>query len=385
MNKMKNLLELFNQEIIDFPNINKGNFLKVEKFITSDSECAQFINNLLFDEPKPIYPNKSLQITNGRARHSVISFLLGLCIKNFCGLFGKFSSALNDDNPLYLEFGEPYIDYWLWLITATNHDYGYFSKYLNTDTCLSELEVKYNLFDDKSYFKMIYLKDFEKKYVGILKNNYAQINDYFEFSKFYHLKHGDNEKCDHGILGAYLLFDKLVKSVDNFSIKKIDYSLSFMNRNKSLKDILLYKSACLTIAQHNIYKSLDSKDDVDYLKYNLAHLTSNSNYYLDIDTPILTLLSLVDTLECIKAFSRAENKKNYIQTVTILKNIKMAVSKHEILVDYNDLFEEVNKRNDKNIQRIFDSYIESIKCLNFWTKFIVEEKTPNIIKITRKS
>ncbi len=221
---MKSLLELLNIELEHFPNYKRVGYSSVLELITDDEVAAEFINHLNYEDKKVFELKNTIPISQGRARHSVISFLLGLVIGKFKGLFGSLSSAFNDNTVQYIEeISEPYIEYWLWMLVSTNHDYGYYSKYVSQKIDLSDIEVKYDLFYDDNSIPYEPLHNFEEKYPKVLKLPYEKIKKYFDYSKFYHEKEGDHEElCDHGILGGVLIYDKAVsKIVPSLTDKKI--------------------------------------------------------------------------------------------------------------------------------------------------------------------
>lgn len=381
---MKSLLELLNIELEQFPNYKSVGCSNVLELITDDEAAAKFINHLNYEDEEVFEFKNTIPISQGRARHSVISFLLGLVIGKFKGLFGSLSSAFNDNTVQYIEeINEPYIEYWLWMLVSTNHDYGYYSKYVSQKIDLSDIEVKYDLFYDDNSIPYEPLHNFEEKYPKVLKLPYEKIKNYFDYSKFYHEKEGDHEElCDHGILGGVLIYDKAVSKIaSSLTDKEIKYSMSDMNRPNSVKDILFYKAICLTIAQHNIFKSSSDKKDEDYKNYGLDILCYDSDYFIDVDTPILALLTLVDTIECVKRFSRAENDESYLTANTVLSSIKLSVSENEIILDFSDLKDRIKKKGNEDLTHKFEEYKNGILRMETWTKFQAYKIDANIISI----
>ena len=364
--ELQSLYDAYNEQLLHLPD-NTITYKNISEFIENDKQSAEFINHVVFSD-------KSMYLTNvvaqGRARHSVISYFLGLVIGDFCGLFGNCSSIFNCNNLGYLQINEPYINYRLWLITSTNHDYGYFSQYLKTGYDLKK--VKYNLLSDNDYDLSI-LTNVSHIYPKIFKNTYENINDYYLYSQYFH-KNDKFEKCDHGILGGVLLFNKIFPKIKSkiINTEAVNFSLSYMNRPYIVNDVLFYKAACLTICQHNIFKS-DGKIETEnnYKKYHLEHLLKQSGYSVGLDTPLLALLSLVDTIECIKSFSKKDGKKTGLRTITILKNIKIGVTKDEILLDYTDLYNYITE--DEGRLNVLIECIGKIESLPDWTDFKIDK------------
>ena len=316
-NNGSTLEELFDAQLKQLP-FNENVYHNVSDFITDDNKSADFLNSFYYNEKLfPKQGNDSM-ITKGRARHSAISFLLGLCIGDFCKLFGNCSAIFNDTQGDYIQINEPYINYKLWMCTATNHDYGYYSELVKQQKALDKLPIKYNLFDDSLDWNENILKCFEQQYPKVLKNSYQNIKDYYVYSQKYHLKEDSDEKSDHGILGGVLLYDRFLRKncedIKNINASKLSFS-GILNE-LSYRDVLYYKASCLTICQHNIFKSDGPSSDLSYGN-KLSHLFHNGGYFIGRNHPLLLLLSLVDTIECVKRFSRKESSSNYFQTLTI--------------------------------------------------------------------
>lgn len=67
---------------------------------------------------------------------------------------------------------------------------------------------------------------------------------------------------------------------------------------------LLYKTACLIAAQHNIFKSENLESDTTYKEYGLNSLLSTTPIAVSNANPLLYLLSVVDTIECSKRYEK---------------------------------------------------------------------------------
>lgn len=378
MEKFKSLFELFNEELSIFPGAGAYGYTSIEDFITDDIKTAQFINNLNYGDNTVFNDIIIQEISQGRARHSAISLFLGLVLGKFKSLFGNCAAVLNEDNEDYKLFGEPYINYKLWMITAINHDYGYHSKYILKKVSIDDLNLKFNLFEDIEYYNYLPLINYSNKYFKVLKNNYNQIKKYYEYSQKYHEIHCCEEKNDHGILGAILLYDRVNKKHYN-KFKEYEKSMNYFSNDFGMNDILLYKTACLTIAQHNIYKS-DSLEADKLYGSELSHLYHDSGYIIDETYTLLYLLSLVDTVECVKVFSKDETKSKYFETLTVLKNIEVSVDEKEILIDFSKLYEKIKKDKIELLKKL-DKHILNIKRLEEWTTLKVAKVTPTLLKI----
>lgn len=376
--ELQSLYDAYNEQLLHLPD-NTIIYKNISEFIENDIQSAEFINKVVFNDKLMYLTNV---VAQGRARHSVISYFLGLVIGDFCGLFGNCSSIFDCNNLEHLQINEPYINYRLWLITSTNHDYGYFSQYVKTGYDLKR--VKYNLLSDNDYGLSI-ITNVSRKYPKIFKNTYEDINNYYLYSQYFNQNGKDDkfEKCDHGILGGVLLFNKIFPKIKSkiINTESVNFSLSYMNRPYIVNDVLFYKAACLTICQHNIFKS-DGKSETEnnYKKYHLEHLLKQSGYSVGLDTPLLALLSLVDTIECIKSFSKKDGKKTGLRTKTILKNIKIGVTKDEILLDYTDLYTYITQ--DKDRKSVLDECIGKIESLPTWTDFKVKHINNDLYRLS---
>lgn len=379
MEKLKTLFDLFNEELSIFPSSGAYGYTSIEEFITDDEKSAKFINNLNYGDNTLFDDIIVQEISYGRARHSAISLFLGLVLGKFKNLFGNCAAVLNDDNEDYKLFGEPYINYKLWMLTSINHDYGYHSSYIFKKISIEDLNLKYNLFNDEDNYDYRPLINYSNKYFKVLKNDYKQIIKYYEYSQRYHEKYSHDEKNDHGILGAVLLYDRISKKHYN-NVKNHEKSMNYFNDDFGLNDILFYKTACLTIAQHNIYKSNSLEAD-EFYGADLKHLHHNSKYLIDSKHTLLYLLSLVDTIECVKLFSKSEAKSKYFETLTVLKNVELLVNENEIIIDFSMLYNKIKKDKEELLDKLLD-HMSNIKKLETWTSYKITDISETKFKIS---
>lgn len=352
----QSLYDLFNIELSKL-GLSKE-YSDISNFISDDKKCLDFIKSLLNDA---LYDDSSQHnLAKDRAKHSVITFLLGQVLKNFSGIYYKFSDVV--------DFSDSVLNQKIWMYVSLYHDYGYFSKYVSRDMENYDSIVKYNLISNNYNNELKFLNNFSIKYPRVLHYTYDEIMNYNKYARWYHKLHNSNEKSDHGILGGILVFDKLVKKQLNNNINNKDWNL------------VLLKAVCLTIAQHNIFKSNKKDRDKRYLKYNLNRLTSDSNLKIGIETPLLLFLSLVDTIECVKKFGKAKNPDNYLEVKTVLKGIKFSTTKNFINIDYTELRITAERKNLD-----FKTYFDSVLGLEKWTEFKIYNNNDNIISIELSS
>lgn len=298
--------------------------------------CVLLINEILGVDTADI--NNTDGVTQDRAVHSMITFLLGMEI-------GKFRHLIDLIHKTGLE------DYGitaprLWMMTALAHDYGYSSRDIyKQDYDLSLALRDGNLLTD-SYEEPFYcLNDYSLHYPMYITYNYETIQNYFRYKQEVYAPgvkkaHPDwaVEFSDHGIIGGCKLFQKY--------IRKCRRNIQNNSSSKNSDDLhLLYKTACILAAQHNIFRSYSKKTDQLYSKYNLNQLLSTSPVAVTEKNPLLLLLSLVDTIECTKRFSQSSNPRKYFLSRTVLENILIEVNENEIILDYSPLQEKAATRD----------------------------------------
>ena len=340
-----------------------------ERLICSGDECAKFIRSVLNDREIDL-PNEVdsyYQFKKDRATHAVLTFLIGLVFFDFLDISGKIASAFFPNNPDKKKDTER-----LWMFTALYHDWAYTSPKIENPHLV--FHEKYDLLSDNySDNGLQCLSFFSTTHPEAFAHNYEQIRAYDRYARAYHLnstnRHNHKksnkpkEVIDHGILGGITIFNRLVRNAIR------------INR-MSEKELLVYKSACITIAQHNIFKSDSPDRDSLYKKYSggdeLEYLYFNNGFSIGIDKPLLYLLCLVDTFECIKRFGQSENKGEYLQTKTVLENINLKIEGSLISIDYSNLLAHIQRERKKAVEYCFsERYIKGIEQLGFWTDITV--------------
>lgn len=347
------------------------NFNSIEQFIKDDEKSAEFIRFMLHDPDYNLPDPKSAlyDFAKARARHSVITFLAGLALGKFGGLLSELNDIIMPDAT---ESEAEKIKSKLWLITSLYHDRAYHSEHLKNGNLNYSTKFKYNLLTDEYEEDALSgLNAFSKKYVRILAHTYEQILLYDIYAREYHKdrkRKGETEveMLDHGILGGILVFNKLVSN--------------FLKQPHNEIELLIIKTSCLTIAQHNIYKS-DSEEQDEKYGDALAYLYHDAEFKITAHTPLLLLMSLVDTLECVKKFSKGNNQDNSLETLTVLSNINIYVDKTRIIVDCSNLHKKTDRSGE--LAGRFQQYVDAVIGLEKWTDFRVENvKNSDIFCIT---
>lgn len=109
------------------------------------------------------------------------------------------------------------------------------------------------------------------------------------------------------------------------------------------------------------------------MRYGLDKLASESPVRVTRKNPLLLLLSLVDTIECTKRFSKKENAKEYLIQSTTLKYVDIEVCNGAAIIDFTRLESYlVNERKSLNMREKLVSHIDAIKSIDDWTDFTVQ-------------
>jgi len=343
----------------------------VQDFIKDDKKTTEFIQSILQDKEfeTPDKKSKIYALAETRARHSAITFLIGLVLFQY----GNLGSLILNSSYLKKADGHNTVIH-LWMLTALYHDYGYFLSDIQGENIDCKAKVKYDLLED-SYpdNRLKALRQFSTYHKDVFAYTYEEIEEYEKCSRKWRKQWKDeNEKVDHGILGGIRIFDRLIKRI--------------INRGLPVKEneLLVIKASCLTIAQHNIYKSDSIQRDKKY-GVSLKKLHSTSTFVIDSSTPLLFLLSLVDTFECVKRLSKGENKAQSLQTITVLSCINISVSQDELIIDFSELDKRVQEKENEELKKNYRNYKKNLLELKNWTSFTANEFGDGIIKVTINS
>lgn len=333
----------------------------VDDLISDESKSAGFIRMILQDDDfhTPYKESNLYEVAKVRARHSLITFLIGLYFCKYCGFEKKISALMGISQNECTR---------LWMLTALYHDYGYFLKDLNNEKADIKGGVKYYLLDDRIEDERIAsLQGFSLYHKEALAYTYDEIEEYSRYIRTWHIENKHNEKVDHGILGGVRVYHRLINRI--------------LQRSPISKhELFLIKTSCLAIAQHNIFKSDSPEIDKAYGE-KLKKLHSISDFVISDKTPLLFLLSLVDTFECVKRFGQCESERQYLQIKTVLSSIKLSVSPQEIIIDYHELVTKIQKRKNDMLHQMFEKYKMALLNIGTWTAFHTEEINSNIIRI----
>ena len=362
-------------------------FIKDSEKNTNAQKSQDFIDDLMWknttlyfpDKAQPVLPtsvlptsvlSKVYRYPQERARHIAISFLFGMVLSEFCGFYESLPEVLNRGNDAPLT--KAALAQRMWLITSLSHDNGYALKELSDN----KLDIKgtykrFLLTDTYNDPQMTSIQNFTVDYPRVFAHNYEQILAYNDYIRKYKDWDPPHEVNDHGILGGVDMFNHLTRNMQNMNAQ----------------ELALIKACCLTVAQHNIFKSGGHKYDNKYSEFKLDHLLSTSNFRITRETPLLLFLCLVDTIECMKRFSKGATQGSYLQATTILEKIYLYVDKDQIVLDFTRLKAHIDAKDKKvagELNPIYQRHLNTLKSFHTWTVFKGEAdpKNENIITVT---
>ena len=261
------------------------------------NNANKYINSLFANERKDPDIKKCLdKITDFRAKHTVSAFFLGLSVRKMLHLDTRDWKRLPGDSK---SAAGSFRLFWTWICMF--HDIGYSYEEPTTEEKKTE------------YAELKTIEDFVKheniKYSLLNYSNHKDlIHHYYEYRM-------SQNKLDHGIVGALLLFDALMELANNSSYTGI-YS--------EIKDYQeFYTRICDAIARHNMWRATPVEEEL-YRSYNLWELIPNADmshkiYYRD--NTLEFLLALVDTIDPLKAFYQNKRYKEPVEVAQILKNV----------------------------------------------------------------
>lgn len=272
--------------------------------------------------------NRDLKIDTFRSIHTVSAYLLGIILKDYLKIdmreLPKVEGTIRE-NFLYF-----------WSFSCLFHDVAYYlenhsSNYLSACSTLSDFydyfDLEYNFIDS--------IKDKDQKKL---------IQNYYKYRVF-------NNKIDHGISAAMLLYNGLLLSYEEakingeehqnyFLYKELKYSKQF-NKHVGL--------IAKTIALHNMWRANEETKN-DYIRFDLHALiedgSGNSIVKFESKEKLLFLLGLTDSIEPIKLLIKLNNNDPYI----VLNNIELKIDYKKYQLDLygnnNDLSIFLKSVND---------------------------------------
>ncbi|MBR5496664.1 MAG: hypothetical protein IKV76_01630 [Clostridia bacterium] len=323
----------------------------ISNVVDNKKKSIQYIKTILkqYGNKVTIPFNSVLDQYDFRVKHVLFSFGLGIVLSSFHNLKNK----IEEEYKKY-EIQQSFI--YTWITLCLYHDFDYFiaASHFNIDD-IEKIKLNYNIFNytycDSRYSKELYCHYYKNKYK---QQNWNQNN--YNLSK-------NEEVGDHGILGGYVLFERLYSSETEKDSKNKKIVLPTNDIELHFERIPLYQDICFRIMEHNIWKNNNLYEDSNPLQ------EIDAEHFLKIGClePLLYLLSLVDTIEMTKKFCRysdeSKDKEHYVFPKTLGIIIKIKVSAETIDIDYSELELFIKKH------KYFDSingWKASVMGLNNW-------------------
>lgn len=306
-------------------------------------ECCAFIKKHFADGRKMealCFPFKKEYNFNNRAVHMVSLYLLGLKLKDL------FEGSIKNEFSKNITGEKDWYDFkYTWFLTCLYHD---------TASCVEDKKAdwtnKANL-NISPYTTSIRCNDpgLSIKFRG----SDALARNYFNYRK-------SNGQCEHGVVGGFLLFNRLI---DSFWEETKDCDVE---KNPIVKNGLQWRKEHIdhfryiadAIICHNMWtvQSTDTDGVKKYKEYHLEKLIidpqSGHDQRLSInDYPLQFMLCLLDTIEPIKRFLPLAAKST-LENVSIWK-----IGNRQIGVAWNNRLKQEPK---------FQKWMESIYSMEDW-------------------
>lgn len=285
--------------------------------------------------------NKVFKILNDRANHAMSAFLLGIVLRD------SLHMRMREGIPmLHKEHKKNFL--YFWSLICLYHDVAFnlerksdkFIKHcLTIQEFSQEFEIQYNLLDE--------IKDSEIR--STIKKYYSYII-------------AEKNLIDHGIAGAMLFYDGMMKAYYDAKkeaniTKQEPFAISGLKFNKNFPNHICYIAKI--IAQHNIWRANDHSKN-KYVEHQLNNLIPNENndhmLVCGDKHNLLFLLGLIDSIEPLKCFNREQSHDPY----SILKNLLCNINYRKEMITFSCTMAE------------FDTYKQSVKKLEDWLDVSVD-------------
>ena len=320
----------------------------------------------------------------GKHQHTVALFFLGNLLKrsidcqlkrflgqNVKNILGK--QRITSENNLELNANtcnDGWYDFlYTWFLTCLYHDTASAIEekaYQNQcmEFFLGANNVSHNLFQHKPILPYAKLFTYSEKLV----RNY--FNYRIDFGK----------SVDHGILGGFIMYDRLKKNYDiawreflnneDNSINNCYEFFVYKERNWRIEHLDHFAIIADSIIAHNIWFSDDEKL---YKHYGLNPLIKSNKNRIKLECrPLLFFLGMLDTIEPVKFFT--EESKDKIKPVEVLENISIDLEGNNII--------NIEINNDFACECMREKWFEKIKSMKDWLNVSVCEKGSNFCNLT---
>lgn len=295
------------------------------------------------------------QLPDDRAIHTVSTFFLGLFIEN----------CINGQRTLFIEGSTDFPFVYLWFLTALYHDYGYCVSekkgglvHVTQDSFLPAIgfgrrngnlgprerdainRMRRDLGIDLSPIGIIPFRsrvdehriNIEKAMLQEITRQARNKNHRLHFNngailpnrqyepetivRYYNYRNNVWKAADHGIVGGFLFFDRMVKNYLVSYLAKLQEETTpcdpndFIFRGRHFcsdqLSVFHYISDCIMV--HNIWKQPENMRQ-KYEEYQLTELFQEHFKPISYqDNPILFILAVTDTLEPLKVYKEIESE-----------------------------------------------------------------------------
>jgi hypothetical protein len=344
---MESLLDKYNNILLDKDQWRYYNGMSAPKntVFTSTNEAEQFIERYFKAGGKSRVLEDNFKWDKTRVLHVVSMYFLGIDISDT--VFGDEKESIR---PAFL---------YHWYLTCLYHDYAYFME--NDTSRISKQNIK-NLEDACNELDIDLGIDFITS-SGFSKFSKDIVEKYFKY------RIAEFGLIDHGILGGYLIYDRLRKNFEKNHSDQLEEEPNtnekYFERNNLLwgtHQIEYFVDTARAIVFHNIWFCTKKKFEKKYEDYGLDRLIIKKNSKTNIkhnlkDDPFLFLLIISDTLEPTKKFNIPPEK--------VLSSISILCVNNRIEID---ILEEIDGWQD---------WFKNIKSLKDWVDLEIKQGTTN--------
>lgn len=293
------------------------------------------------DRALDIVYRDNCEISQYRSNHTLSAYLLGIILRDRLNIDMKELPQIEDRAPTknFLYF---------WSLTCLYHDYAFsveekskeFVEHIrDIDDFTKQFNITHSMLDESEFKDLIV--------------------NYFN----YRIK--ENGVIDHGIAGAMLFYDGLIKqyieAMEKEGItKKQSFTHHGLKYSREYKEHILFVAN--TIAQHNMWRA-NEFTALQYKNHHLEELIPNSNNTHKISfydsgkgqkNKLLFLLCLIDTIEPIKCLGRDKNKNPITNPYIVLEKLKISFDKNEKIFSICCP------------EKYFSDYMNSIRWISDW-------------------
>lgn len=264
-------------------------------------------------------------------------FFLGNIVYHKTKIHEKYS--IQDNDPGYSAF--PFI----WFLIALFHDNAYAMEGKNILKGIEDIEgLKKHFNIEHSILDQPFSPDCIELHESIEK--------YFIYRK----KHW--KVVDHGILGGFLLFDRLVKI--RREKKNLNEQNLFWGDNLEAQYLL----AANAISLHNIWVAKEEEEEEEiYKKFELFNLINFKKIKFS-DFPLFYLLAIIDTIEPLKVYTEDDFTDDYVFS--------------NLYLNFTDNSIRVSCRSDSKLD--FGKMLKQITYLENWLEIDIK-KSKNHFKL----